>query len=349
MKRMFALMMVLSLIICSSGCGSSNAEDPTIASRAEEGEVILSEEAESNAHEHDWIDATCTEPKTCSVCGETEGEPLGHKWEDATCTEPKTCSACGEIEGSPLGHQWILATCTEPKYCSVCKETDGQALGHKWDDATCTEPKTCSVCGETDGEPLGHQVSEWTVTTESNCLQEGEQSGTCDICGRTVIESLPKTDHAEGVWYVSKEPTEDEAGEWTLYCPVCGETLETQVYELSAEQIEQNYKDKCYSYSYDNISRRPGDYEGYYITYSGYVVQVCSEASSPLYYSTYRVATSGKYDDVVYLKVDNYGSNSRILEDDYITFYGTYDGIYTYKTVLGASISIPSITAKYVD
>lgn len=27
-------------------------------------------------HEHTWADATCTEPKTCSVCGETEGEVL---------------------------------------------------------------------------------------------------------------------------------------------------------------------------------------------------------------------------------------------------------------------------------
>ena len=27
-------------------------------------------------HEHTWSEATCTEPKTCSECGETEGEPL---------------------------------------------------------------------------------------------------------------------------------------------------------------------------------------------------------------------------------------------------------------------------------
>ena len=43
--------------------------------------------------EHDWVDATCTEPKTCSACGETEGAALGHTEETvagtaATCTEP---------------------------------------------------------------------------------------------------------------------------------------------------------------------------------------------------------------------------------------------------------------------
>lgn len=43
---------------------------------------------------HEWAEATCTEPKTCAKCGETEGEALGHTWIDATCTEPKTCSVC---------------------------------------------------------------------------------------------------------------------------------------------------------------------------------------------------------------------------------------------------------------
>lgn len=51
-------------------------------------------------HQHTWQDATCTEPKTCTECGKTEGEALGHRWTDATCTEPKTCSICKEAEGS---------------------------------------------------------------------------------------------------------------------------------------------------------------------------------------------------------------------------------------------------------
>lgn len=41
---------------------------------------------------HEWKEATCTEPKTCGKCGETEGEPSGHKWEEATVDHPKTCS-----------------------------------------------------------------------------------------------------------------------------------------------------------------------------------------------------------------------------------------------------------------
>ena len=35
---------------------------------------------------HSWLDATCTAPKTCTVCGETEGEALGHSYENNVCT-----------------------------------------------------------------------------------------------------------------------------------------------------------------------------------------------------------------------------------------------------------------------
>lgn len=79
-------------------------------------------------HKHTWVEATCTEPRTCTECGETEGEPLGHTWAEATCTEPKTCKECGETEGEPLGHTWIEANYQDPKTCSVCGATEGEPL-----------------------------------------------------------------------------------------------------------------------------------------------------------------------------------------------------------------------------
>ena len=70
-----------------------------------------------------------------------------HRWNDATCTEPRTCSICGKTEGEPLGHKWNSATCVKPQICKVCKETKGKALGHDpetW--LTVTEP-TCTAEG----------------------------------------------------------------------------------------------------------------------------------------------------------------------------------------------------------
>ena len=40
---------------------------------------------------HTWNAATCTRPRTCSICGKTEGESKGHTWSNATCTKPQTC------------------------------------------------------------------------------------------------------------------------------------------------------------------------------------------------------------------------------------------------------------------
>lgn len=59
-------------------------------------------EAPATEHVHDWVEATCTEPRRCISCSETQGEPLGHDWIPATRTAPKTCTRCGQTEGSVL-------------------------------------------------------------------------------------------------------------------------------------------------------------------------------------------------------------------------------------------------------
>ncbi|MBQ3041992.1 MAG: hypothetical protein IJD47_02225, partial [Clostridia bacterium] len=49
---------------------------------------------------HTWTDATCTEPKTCTLCWTTQGEALGH-------TEPNAeglCDRCGKILDSKTTH-----------------------------------------------------------------------------------------------------------------------------------------------------------------------------------------------------------------------------------------------------
>ncbi len=117
---------------------------------------------------------------TLTICFMLTGCCMSHEWKEATCTEPKTCAKCSETEGEPLGHTWVEATCSEAKHCSVCGETEGEPLGHTWVEATCSEAKHCSICGETEGEPLGHTL------TEANY----QQAATCEVCGATVGEPL---------------------------------------------------------------------------------------------------------------------------------------------------------------
>ena len=154
MKKNFVILLTMTLLIAGilSGCG----------------------------HEHTWREATCTEPRTCTECGDTEGNPLGHTWIEATCVSPKTCSVCGETEGSTIEHSWIDATCTSPKTCSVCGETEGSTIEHSWIDATCTSPKTCSVCGETEGDVTEHVLN---------------SDGKCTVCGSQIGSALSKLNY----------------------------------------------------------------------------------------------------------------------------------------------------------
>ena len=46
----------------------------------------------ADATGHDWLQATCSEPKTCSVCYLTSGEALGHSYKNGFCTR------CGEAQ-----------------------------------------------------------------------------------------------------------------------------------------------------------------------------------------------------------------------------------------------------------
>lgn len=256
---------------------------------------------------------------------------------------------CGLLSACGHTHTWQSATCAAPQTCTECGKTEGVALSHTWVGASCTKSSFCSVCGATQGDALGHTVNEWKVVSDSTCADVGKETGDCAICGQVCERDISLKDHSAGEWVVSVQPTADKKGVRVKNCAICGQEMEREEFTLSEEELETLYKNSCEKISYDSLSRRPGEYEGKQVKFSGYVVQVCSEAKSEMYYSTYRVATRGRYDNVVYVKVDNYGSGYRILKDDYVTFWGEFTGLYTYETVRGDSITIPCVTVEYID
>ncbi len=118
---------------------------------------------------HKFMDATCAVPKTCSVCGTTEGKELGHHYPAGQ----STCSRCGTTPPAPnCEHSYQLsnkvdATCTEngsvTYTCSKCSyhySAPYPAKGHSFLDATCLAAPNCKVCGVTSGDPLGHKFGE---------------------------------------------------------------------------------------------------------------------------------------------------------------------------------------------
>ena len=88
--------------------------------------------------DHNWTPATCTAPKTCSVCHATEGDPLGHtegtEWKSDKDNHWHTCTVAGcgvVIESSKAAHtpDREAATETDPIKCSVCDYIITPALG----------------------------------------------------------------------------------------------------------------------------------------------------------------------------------------------------------------------------
>ncbi|MBO4374808.1 MAG: hypothetical protein J5829_06850 [Lachnospiraceae bacterium] len=107
-KRILVSVLACCLTAALTACGSTAASVPdAVPDTAATGET---EENTDPAKEdpcrdgHTWVEATCTKPKTCSVCGATEGEALGHEWDENTPNyqQAKTCSRCGQTEGNPL-------------------------------------------------------------------------------------------------------------------------------------------------------------------------------------------------------------------------------------------------------
>lgn len=127
---------------------------------------------------HPWDDATCTKPKTCRICGRTEGKALGHIWSDATCTEPQTCSVCNETKGDALGH--------DPDEWTIIKEATCTAFGEK--ETTC---KRCGIRLAEEIPMIDHSPGDWTVINDykvnrDGTVTPGTQAILCTVCNSEI-------------------------------------------------------------------------------------------------------------------------------------------------------------------
>lgn len=254
-----------------------------------------------------------------------------------------TLASCG------CQHTWADATCTAPKTCTQCGKTEGEPLEHQWTDATCTEPPTCILCGETTGEPLGHLVSEWTEETPSTCAEAGTETGLCSRCGEIAVQALPLAEHTPGDWTIKTAAEKGTAGVRVKTCTLCGAELETEEYTLTDAELKEQFIAQCHTYSYDEIARNPNNYFGKSAKFRGEVIQVLPEGDS----YTLRVnITSGRYtwsDTILVTYTKQDPNEGNILEDDIVMLYGTLMGTYTYETVMGANLTVPFLSAKYID
>lgn len=114
------------------------------------------------------------------------------------------------------------------------------------------------------------------------------------------------------------------------------------------ETCKNNYKE----ISYNDLSRNPENYKYECIHFKGKVIQVMEDTEkNKAQVRMYTKLTDYSYienyydDDAILIDIYDYDSNNRLLEDDIIDVNGIYGGIVTYESVIGANVSVPSMTA----
>ncbi len=90
-------------------------------------------------------------------------------------------------------------------------------------------------------------------------------------------------------------------------------------------------------FDFNAAARYPTENIGKQVKITGRVLQVLGDRKNGF---EMRVATKGRYDNVIYI-VTTGGHEANILEGDSITFYCQLAGDYTYKSTMGQSITLP--------
>lgn len=123
------------------------------------------------------------------------------------------------------------------------------------------------------------------------------------------------------------------------------ENIQTSTTEESEGTFDDKYGKYRTDLPYDDLSRKPDDYEGENVCFKGTVVQLIEgDVVNDL-----RVAINDDYDKIMYVVYDPSIMDSRVLENDTIVFYGIYHGIYTYESTLGASVSVPLMAVEHIE
>lgn len=97
--------------------------------------------------------------------------------------------------------------------------------------------------------------------------------------------------------------------------------------------------------TYDQLARTPDDYKGKKVKFSGKVIQVI-EGDGRV---NIRLAVNDDYDTVLFCEYESGIVSSRVLDDDHITIYGTSYGLYSYKSTMGGTITIPAVVVDKID
>lgn len=199
--------------------------------------------SKANTEEGDfhYVDARATLPISNIDYMDYKGHDYTNhtiKWDGSKATFYRTCSECGEYEndGFEYDEKNKFYHMVDRKYigtdCDVTKVSEKKCC-----DATVTKYEAnVTVDGKdytsehtvVNGE-ASHTVkdSDIKVVKKATCTEEGKVEKTCETCGYTWTENIPKTEH-HYVTTTTKLDTCEEKSEYTVEkCSECGDVKST--------------------------------------------------------------------------------------------------------------------------
>ncbi len=184
--------------------------------------------------EHNWVPATCTEPKTCSDCGATEGEPLGHA-EEAIPGKAATCSETGLTEGVKCSVCDEILVAQEEIPTKEHTEVIDAAVAADCTNTGLTEGKHCSVCEEVlvaqEVVPAKGHTEVTDAAVAADCTKTGLTEGKhCSVCEEVLVaqEVVPAKGHTEVVDEAVAADCTNTGLTEGKHCSVCKEVIVAQ-------------------------------------------------------------------------------------------------------------------------
>ena len=189
MKKLPLILLSILIVVTLVACGDKECKH-TYDNACD---VTCNECGEERTVTHDFADADCDTPKTCTVCGKTEGSALGHEWTTPDvdlCEVQSTCSRCGATDGENKEHtpENDDNDCSTALNCGVCVKEILAAGEHspEKDDGNCTTEQKCTVCGQ-------------VAVAAKDAHNDTDHDYLCDNAGCQVTVGNPPKDTNPGI------------------------------------------------------------------------------------------------------------------------------------------------------
>ena len=189
--------------------------------------------------------------------------------------------------------------------------------------------------------------TEYTITSKNDFNIDFEYYGTYDDFNWSVSSDY----YCDSKCWVGGKSSylvlsPKKAGSFTITLSDAKSSRSRQTIKITVEHSAAYDTVSYPTADYTEILRYPSSNNGKQCSIYGKVLQKQTSGGT----TVLRVGTGGYgyYDKVFYITYSNSKISVNVIEDDYITIYGKCTGAKTYTTVLGGSVTIPSIEAEKI-